>query len=155
MADEFATVLKSWSVEEAHLARIRLADEGIECHLADDQTVGMDWGLANAIRGVSVVVKEVDADRARELLGEGPSGDVFDFPESDIDKGDDLNAESESEGNNQQSSDTERDNGTLGSMRSIARPVICLMVLPGIIWLLLALAGILMNILSGMTGRGY
>ncbi len=55
MTDQFATVLKSWSVEEAHLARIRLENEGIECHLADDQTVGMDWGLANGGMVIALV----------------------------------------------------------------------------------------------------
>lgn len=62
------TVLTCWSVEEAHLARIHLANEGIESHLHDDQTVAMDWGLANAIRGVRLVVKQADADEAREIL---------------------------------------------------------------------------------------
>jgi len=155
MSDEFATVLKSWSVEEAHLARIRLADEGIESHLVDDQTVAMDWGLANAIHGVSVVVKQSDAVDARRLLEEQPSGESFAFPKSTDDQADEIADDDPSRDGLENLDEDNRETGTLRSMRSIARPVILLFFIPGILGILLIFAHILMGLLNRFTGRSY
>ncbi len=132
MIQEFQVVYSCWSVEEAHLARIRLAAEGIDGHLADDQTIGMDWGLANSIRGVKVLVKEADASRAREILDSQPveqsSAGTFDSEEW---------KQSHDGQEHSQSTDQVRDEeeeageiGTLGSLRSIKAVVIWLFLAP-------------------------
>jgi Putative prokaryotic signal transducing protein len=53
---------------EAMLAKGKLDSAGIECHLADDNTVRMDWLWSNAIGGVKLLVREKDAREAARLL---------------------------------------------------------------------------------------
>jgi len=169
MADEFATVLKSWSVEDAHLARIRLENEGIACHLSDDRTVGIDWGLANAIRGVSVIVKQGDADRAREILNAEPSGEEFEFPPESHGQDDSFDSTTGSEGNSAstfddpteeplpESVDVTESSGQsareirppqspFDRMKSIAGPVVYLMLIPIFIWFALQITAMIMSI---------
>ena len=58
---------------EAHLAKSRLEDEGIECHLVDEHTVAMNWFYSNLLGGVKVMVEGADLERARQVLGEDAS----------------------------------------------------------------------------------
>lgn len=42
---------------------------GIDCHLVDQNMVGIDWAVSQAVGGVKVFVRDDDLDRAREILG--------------------------------------------------------------------------------------
>lgn len=66
----FVTVGTFWNAVEAHVICARLEAAGIRAYLADEQTVNMDWLLANAVGGVKVQVAEVDAPRAQQVLAE-------------------------------------------------------------------------------------
>ena len=54
----------------AHLARGCLEAEGIECRLADEHIVGVQWLYATAVGGVKLKVRERDQEWARTLLGD-------------------------------------------------------------------------------------
>jgi Putative prokaryotic signal transducing protein len=56
------------NVGPALLAKSVLDSAGIECFLADENTVRIDWLYSNAIGGVKLLVREEDAEAARELL---------------------------------------------------------------------------------------
>ena len=65
---------------EAMMAQGKLDSAGIECHLADDNTVRMDWMWSNAIGGVKLLVREEDAPEAAHLLDQ-PIPERLDVPE--------------------------------------------------------------------------
>ena len=71
--DRVVTVATFWNPVEAHVLVTRLEGAGIHAFLADEQTVTMDWLLANAIGGVKVQVAERDLERARQVLAERPA----------------------------------------------------------------------------------
>ena len=62
-------------IPAALLAKSVLDSEGIECFLADENTIRMDWLWSNLLGGVKLWVKEEDAGRASELLAQkSPEG---------------------------------------------------------------------------------
>ena len=65
---EFVTVASYWQPAEARMAQSRLEAEGIHAYLANEQTIAMDWLLANALGGIKLQVAESDLDRAQEVL---------------------------------------------------------------------------------------
>jgi hypothetical protein len=52
-----------------------LEDAGIECFLQDDNVVGINWFLSNAIGGVKLIVREKDAEESERLLNALPPAD--------------------------------------------------------------------------------
>jgi hypothetical protein len=66
----FVTVATFWNPVEAHVLCGRLQAAGVRAYVADEETVAMDWLLANAVGGIKVQVAEVDAARAQQVLGE-------------------------------------------------------------------------------------
>jgi predicted RNA-binding Zn-ribbon protein involved in translation (DUF1610 family) len=52
----------------ANITLTKLQNCGIECYLKDEHTVTMDPILSNAIGGIKLVVKEEEAEEARQLL---------------------------------------------------------------------------------------
>ena len=66
--DEFVTVATYDRVTDAHIALGRLAAEGIEARLFDDQMVQMDWLYSIAVGGIKLRVARGDAKAAREVL---------------------------------------------------------------------------------------
>jgi hypothetical protein len=62
---------------EALLAKGSLDSAGIECHLADDNMVRMDWFISNLLGGVKLLVKTADAEAAAEILDQ-PIPEGFD-----------------------------------------------------------------------------
>ena len=54
----------------ANITLTKLQSIGIECYLKDENTVTMDPILSNAIGGIKLVVKEEDAEEARQILKE-------------------------------------------------------------------------------------
>jgi hypothetical protein len=82
------TVATFWNPVEAHVLVARLEGAGIRAFVADEQTVTMDWLLANAVGGVKVQVAESDLERARQVLAEPPptrDGDEDEEDEEDED----------------------------------------------------------------------
>jgi hypothetical protein len=55
---------------EALLAKGSLESAGIECFLADENLVRLDWFISNFIGGIKLRVQAHDADNARKLLDE-------------------------------------------------------------------------------------
>jgi hypothetical protein len=70
MAQELITLWVYRDLPEALLAKGKLESEGIECFLADDNMVRMDWFWSNAVGGIKLRVEQEDAEAALELLGE-------------------------------------------------------------------------------------
>ncbi|MBK5273338.1 MAG: DUF2007 domain-containing protein [Bacteroidia bacterium] len=52
----------------AHIARGKLTDENIVCHLQDEHSVTIDPFLSNAIGGIKLLVAENQVERALKLL---------------------------------------------------------------------------------------
>lgn len=61
---------------EAHLARLRLLDEQIDCFLDNENIVTTYWLYSNAVGGVKLRVRESDLPRALAVLATRPE-----FPE--------------------------------------------------------------------------
>lgn len=55
---------------EALLAKGSLESAGIECFLADENLVRLDWFISNFIGGIKLRVKPQDVENARKLLDE-------------------------------------------------------------------------------------
>jgi hypothetical protein len=62
------TIRKFRDLPEALLAKGLLESAGIECYLADDNMVRLDWFVSNAIGNMRLQVKQSDAKAAIELL---------------------------------------------------------------------------------------
>jgi hypothetical protein len=74
---ELVTIRQFTGLPEALLAKGGLESAGIECFLADDNYVRMDWFISNAIGGVKLRVKPEDVDAANEILDQ-PIPENFD-----------------------------------------------------------------------------
>jgi hypothetical protein len=70
------------NVPEALLAKGILDSAGIQCFLADQNIIRLDWFLSNALGGVKLLVKAEDVIAANELLNQRA-------PESSLTDGDD------------------------------------------------------------------
>jgi hypothetical protein len=68
-------------VPEALLAKGSLQAYGIECFLADENMVRMDWFISNMLGGIKLLVQPADFSRASRILNE-PTSDSFE-PESE------------------------------------------------------------------------
>jgi hypothetical protein len=55
---------------DAHLMLGRLADEFINCHLLNENSVTIDPFLSNAIGGIKLMVAETQINRALEIVHE-------------------------------------------------------------------------------------
>lgn len=77
---ELVTVAKYRDMPEALVARSVLEAESIECFLADENTVRMDWLWSNLIGGMRLQVDVEDAERAREVLSQ-PMPETIAFDE--------------------------------------------------------------------------
>jgi hypothetical protein len=55
----------------ALLSRSVLDSAAVDCFLADEHTIRMDWFWSNLLGGVKLCVKKADADSAASLLGQG------------------------------------------------------------------------------------
>jgi hypothetical protein len=55
---------------EASIAKSVLESAGIECFLADDNMVRLDWFYSNLVGGIKLFVREEDAEAATKLLDE-------------------------------------------------------------------------------------
>jgi hypothetical protein len=60
-------------IPEALLAKGRLEASGIECFLADENMVRMDWFISNFLGGVKLLVAPEDFSKASRLLNDPPA----------------------------------------------------------------------------------
>jgi hypothetical protein len=67
---ELVTVRQFRDLPEALLAKGSLESSGIECFLADDNLVRLDWFISNFIGGIKLNVRAADAENAQQLLDE-------------------------------------------------------------------------------------
>lgn len=65
---ELVTVRQFRDLPEALLAKGSLESAGIECFLADENLVRLDWFISNFIGGVKLNVKVADVESARAIL---------------------------------------------------------------------------------------
>jgi hypothetical protein len=67
---QLVTVQQFRDLPEALLAKGSLESAGIECFLADDNLVRLDWFISNFIGGIKLNVRTADAANARKILDE-------------------------------------------------------------------------------------
>lgn len=76
--DEYVTIATFDKSTDAHIALGRLAAEGVQAVLFDDNMVQMDWLYAIALGGIKLRVQRVNAARARRILATDFSRDLDD-----------------------------------------------------------------------------
>jgi hypothetical protein len=64
----WVTIATFWQPTHAHIARLKLESEDIDCVIIDENLVATDWLYANAVGGIKLQVPEEHAAAARELL---------------------------------------------------------------------------------------
>ncbi|MGA7219761.1 MAG: DUF2007 domain-containing protein [Candidatus Sulfotelmatobacter sp.] len=67
---ELVTIRKFRDLPEALLAKGSLESSGIECFLADENLVRLDWFISNFIGGIKLNVHAADAELAGKILDE-------------------------------------------------------------------------------------
>jgi len=67
---ELVTIRQFRDLPEALLAKGSLESAGIECFLADENLVRLDWFISNFIGGIKLNVRAADAENAQRLLDE-------------------------------------------------------------------------------------
>jgi Putative prokaryotic signal transducing protein len=67
---KLATVRQFRDLPEALLAKGCLESAGIECFLADENLVRLDWFISNFIGGIKLNVRAADIENARTILDE-------------------------------------------------------------------------------------
>jgi putative signal transducing protein len=67
---ELATIRQFRDLPEALLAKGSLESAGIECFLADDNLVRLDWFISNFVGGIKLNVRAADVGNARQILDE-------------------------------------------------------------------------------------
>ena len=67
---ELVTIRQFRDLPEALLAKGSLESAGIECFLADENMVRLDWFISNFIGGIKLNVRAADAPNAQKLLDE-------------------------------------------------------------------------------------
>jgi hypothetical protein len=70
MADDLVTLWTYRDLPEALIAQGKLEAEGLECFLADDNIVRMDWFWSNLMGGVKLQVAAKDLETAMAVLSE-------------------------------------------------------------------------------------
>jgi len=70
LTSQLVTLRHFRDIPEAFFAKGKLESSGIECVLADDNLVRMDWLLSNMIGGMRLQVKREDAEAAEATLTE-------------------------------------------------------------------------------------
>jgi hypothetical protein len=67
---ELVTIRQFRDLPEALLAKGSLESAGIECFLADENLVRLDWFISNFIGGIKLNVRPADIEIARKILDE-------------------------------------------------------------------------------------
>ncbi|SRR5260370_23373089 len=70
MEEEIITLWRYRDLPEALIAKSKLDSEDLQCFLADENVVRLDWFWSNAVGGVRLQVANSDAESAFTLLAE-------------------------------------------------------------------------------------
>lgn len=86
--ETFVTIRTFSSIAQARVAEATLDSFGIDAHLSDDATIGLDWSYSAALGGVKLMVRGEDAIWALHYLQQDvePVGDVADVAYVDDDE---------------------------------------------------------------------
>ncbi|MGI8470145.1 MAG: DUF2007 domain-containing protein [Pyrinomonadaceae bacterium] len=76
MHDELVTIATTPDIIEAELFKSQIEDEGIEVFLADENLIGADVLLANALGGIKIKVLSENAAAASEIVAEVRAGNA-------------------------------------------------------------------------------
>jgi len=68
---KLVTIRQFRDLPEALLAKGSLESAGIECFLADENLVRLDWFISNFIGGIKLSVKAQDVENAKNILDDG------------------------------------------------------------------------------------
>lgn len=68
---QVVTLRRYTNLQQALLAKSVLDSAGIECFLADQNVIRLDWFLSNALGGIRLLVRQEDAAAAESLLARG------------------------------------------------------------------------------------
>jgi len=68
--DKIITFKSYYDPMLAHIIRTRLEDAGIDCFIADENTIGAQPFYNQAIGGIKIKIFERDLERCREILAE-------------------------------------------------------------------------------------
>jgi hypothetical protein len=71
-------------VPEALLAKGRLQACGVECFLADENMVRLDWFISNLLGGVKLMVQPAEFSKASRILNEPQASDTQSESDSDF-----------------------------------------------------------------------
>jgi hypothetical protein len=71
-ASELVTIRLIRDFPDALLAKNLLEASGIECFLADENIVNVNWLLSNAVGNMKLQVRKEDAEAALEILDQPP-----------------------------------------------------------------------------------
>ena len=74
---ELVTIRQFRDLPEALLAKGSLESAGIECFLADENLVRLDWFISNFIGGIKLNVRVADVENARKILDEPILEDLY------------------------------------------------------------------------------
>ncbi len=72
MTEKFVTIATYADPIAAHLAKIKLASEDIDCFLLDENTVATYGWIAGLIK-IQLQVKEAEVEKAAEILSRKPT----------------------------------------------------------------------------------
>jgi ribosomal protein L37AE/L43A len=67
----FIVLRRCRDMPDAFLFGSMLDSAGIECYLADESTIRMDWFWSNFLSGIKLCVRKADAEAASSLLDQG------------------------------------------------------------------------------------
>ena len=70
MTDELVSIAAFDYPETAHILRAKLESENIEAYLIDENVAAMFWHYSPMTKGVKLQVKQSDAPKARQIIGE-------------------------------------------------------------------------------------
>lgn len=68
MSQKLVVIAEYRDLSQAGLAQSNLKAQGIECYLADQYMVGINWLFSTALDRIKLKVPECDAVRAHEIL---------------------------------------------------------------------------------------
>jgi hypothetical protein len=75
MTENWIIAARFLNLGEAQAALSALRAAGLACHLADENLIGIDWGVSLAVGGVKVLVRPEDLLDARAIIG-GVTGET-------------------------------------------------------------------------------
>lgn len=77
--NDFVTIATYDDYVAANFDKQKLDEQGINCYLADENTVAINWTLKNALGGITLRVPGQQADEALRILNEETEETPVDF----------------------------------------------------------------------------